>query len=361
MHHSFASCRAALLIGSFVFSSVIVSSAHAQQDTSAGPQSMRTPDDKWGVSLAVENDLFTPSNQDRHYTNGVRIAFVSPEDVAPAAFLNAAKEIPFFASNGRIRTSYSLGQTMYTPEDITIAQEQPDDRPWAGMLYGTAGLLSDTGLQRAEDSNYSRIDTLELTLGVVGPASLADKTQDFVHKVIDSPRPKGWDNQIKNEPIIGLTYERKYRSWFEADISGIEFDATPHASATIGNAFTNAEIGTMFRMGFDLPADYGPPRIRPSLPGSDFFVPDLDDFPISGYLFAGVSGRYVARDITLDGNTFANSSSVDKEPFVGDLQIGFAMIVGQARLTYTHVYRSPEFTAQSGADQFGSLSLSYRF
>ncbi|WP_336080313.1 lipid A deacylase LpxR family protein [Thalassospira sp. CH_XMU1448-2] len=336
--------------------------AYAQTNTADGPQSTRTPDQKWGVSLSVENDLFTPSNSDQHYTNGVRLAFVSPEDSAPAAFLNVAKQIPFFASDGRIRTSYSLGQTMYTPDDITIAENQPNDRPWAGMLYGTAGLLSDTGLRSDDgESNYSRIDTLELTLGVVGPASLADKTQDFVHKVIDSPRPKGWDNQIKNEPIIGLTYERKYRSWFEADIAGIEFDATPHGAVTLGNAFTNAELGTMFRMGFDLPADYGPPRIRPSLPGSDFFVPDTEGFPISGYLFAGFAGRYVLRDITLDGNTFADSAWVDKEPLVGDLQIGFAVIVGQARLTYTHVYRTPEFTAQSGADQFGSLSLSFRF
>jgi hypothetical protein len=335
---------------------------HAQTNTADGPQSTRTPDDKWGVSLSVENDLFTPTNSDKHYTNGVRLAFVSPEDSAPAAFLNIAKQVPFFASEGRIRTSYSLGQTMYTPDDITISEPQPNERPWAGMLYGTAGLLSDTGIQSSDgESNYSRIDTLELTLGVVGPASLADETQDFVHQLIDSPRPKGWDNQIKNEPIIGLTYERKYRSWFEADIAGLEFDATPHGAVTLGNAFTNAELGTMFRMGFDLPADYGPPRIRPSLPGSDFFVPDTDGFPISGYLFAGFAGRYVLRDITLDGNTFADSASVDKEPLVGDLQIGFAVIIGQARLTYTHVYRTPEFTAQSGADQFGSLSLSFRF
>lgn len=333
----------------------------AQADTAKGPQSTRTPDDKWGMSLSVENDLFTPTNSDQHYTNGVRLAFVSPEDSAPVAFLNIAKKVPFFASEGRIRTSYSIGQTMYTPDDITIAENQPDDRPWAGMLYGTAGLLSDTGLTRSGESDYSRIDTLELTLGVVGPASLADKTQDFVHKVIDSPRPQGWDNQIKNEPIIGLTYERKYRSWFEGDISGIEFDATPHGALTLGNAFTNAEIGTMFRVGFDLPADYGPPRIRPSLPGSDFFKPGTGENPLSGYLFAGVAGRYVARDITLDGNTFANSTSVEKEPLVGDLQIGLAVIVGQARLTYTHVYRTAEFTAQSGADQFGSISLSFRF
>ncbi|WP_051682410.1 lipid A-modifier LpxR family protein [Thalassospira permensis] len=48
--------------------------AHAQQNTASGPQSTRTPDDKWGVSLSVENDLFTKNNQDQHYTNGVRLA-----------------------------------------------------------------------------------------------------------------------------------------------------------------------------------------------------------------------------------------------------------------------------------------------
>ncbi|MBC45549.1 MAG: hypothetical protein CMO08_07105, partial [Thalassospira sp.] len=49
--------------------------ALAQTDTADGPQSTRAPDDKWGVSLSVENDLFTPTNSDQHYTNGVRLAF----------------------------------------------------------------------------------------------------------------------------------------------------------------------------------------------------------------------------------------------------------------------------------------------
>ena len=111
----------------------ITNIAHAQQDTASGPQSMRTPDDKWGVSLSIENDLFTKNNQDQHYTTGVRLAFVSPEDSAPEPVLSAAKAVPFFASNGRIRTSYAIGQSMFTPNDITIAENQPDDRPWAGF------------------------------------------------------------------------------------------------------------------------------------------------------------------------------------------------------------------------------------
>jgi hypothetical protein len=335
--------------------------ALAQENTAKGPQSLRAPDQKWGVSLTVENDLFVNDNKDRHYTNGVRLAFISPEDSAPASVLNVAKEIPFFASDGRIRTSYALGQSMYTPEDITIAENQPKDRPWAGYLYGSLALLSDTGLGYDGHEDYARIDTLELDLGVVGPASLAEQSQKFVHKIIDSPQPEGWDNQIKNEPVVNLTYERKYRSWLKEKYLGVETDVTPHAGFSLGNAFTNAEVGAMLRVGYDLPADYGPPRIRPSLPGSDFFKPDTEGFPLSGYLFAGVAGRAVARDITLDGNTFVDSNSVDKKPFVGDLQMGFAIIYGQVRLTYTHVFRTKEFYGQNGTDQFGALSLSMRF
>ncbi|MFH1804284.1 MAG: lipid A deacylase LpxR family protein [Pseudomonadota bacterium] len=348
-------CASAFLAGG------MTTAAFAQENTARGPQSQRTPDDKWGLSVTVENDMFTPNGSDQHYTNGVRFAAISPEDSAPDTVLNVAKAIPFFASNGRIRTSYAFGQSMYTPKDIKIAEPQPDERPWAGWLYGSVGLLSDTGLQRSSSDDYARIDTLELTLGVIGPASLADKTQTFVHKVVDSPEPQGWDNQLKNEPALGLAYERKYRSWFQEDYLGIEFDATPHAGFNLGNAFTNAEIGAMFRIGHDLPADYGPPRIRPSMPGTDFFKPDTDDFPFSGYLFAGVSGRWVLRDITLDGNTFADSASIDKEPLVGDLQIGAALIIGQTRLSYTHVYRTREFEGQGSGDQFGAISLSMRF
>lgn len=67
----------------------------------------------------------------------------------------------------------------------------------------------------------------------------------------------------------------------------------------------------MLRLGQRLPLDYGPPRIQPSLPGSGFFVPPQDRF--GWYLFAGVEGRAVARNIFLDGNTFRDSRSVDKE------------------------------------------------
>lgn len=68
-----------------------------------------------------------------------------------------------------------------------------------------------------------------------------------------------------------------------------------------------------------------------------------------------------ARNIFLDGNTFRDSRSVDKEPLVGDLQFGIAVTWRNVRLSYTHVLRTREFKTQGEADDFGAFSLSVRF
>lgn len=299
------------------------------------------------LSLVFENDLFYDT--DRNYTNGVRAAWLSGPEGTPPWALRAARWFPLFPDGGTVRTSYALGQNMYTPEDIALREPPLDDRPYAGWLYGSIGLIAETG---------RRLDQLELTLGVVGPASLAEQTQKLVHDITDSPEPRGWDTQLKNEPGLVLTYQRGWRGFVSRSISGFGFDATPHVGGALGNVFTYANAGVMLRFGQRLPLDYGPPRIQPSLPGSGFFAPQEG---FGWYLFAGVEGRAVARNIFLDGNTFRDSRGVEKEPLVGDFQFGIALAWRNMRLGYTHVLRTREFETQNEADAFGALSLTVRF
>ncbi len=304
-------------------------------------------DDKWMFNLQVENDLFAGS--DAHYTNGIRLSLLSPEGAVPEWVRSGADLIPMFPIGGRLRVAYSLGQNMYTPSDIQTANPDPRDRPYAGWLYGGIGLVSDTG---------RRLDSIELDLGVIGPWSQAEPTQKFVHEIIGSPRPQGWDYQLENEPGGVLFYETKWRNVKEFEVLGLGVDFTPHVGAALGNVFTHAAVGGTVRVGRDLPADYGPPRIRPSLPGSGFFTPSRN---FGWYLFFGAEGRAVARNIFLDGNTFDDSRSVDKKILVGDLEAGIAITFGDVRLSYTHVYRTEEFHGQEAADLFGTLNLTIRF
>lgn len=293
---------------------------------------------------------------DAHFTHGTRFSALSPDEFVPEVVEDLGRAVPLFPEGGKLRVTYSLGQDIFTPSDIGERGLIEDDRPYAGWLYGGVGLVSENG---------RRLDNLELNLGMIGPASLADKVQTEYHRLIDIQVPEGWDNQLHNEPGIVLYYERKWRNILHAELTelpvldNLGIDATPHLGGALGNVFTYAAGGLTLRLGEDLPDDYGPPRLRPALPGSDFFRP-TDWF--GWYFFAGAEGRIVARNIFLDGNTFQDSHNVEKYPLVLDLQAGFAVSLGErVRLAYTHLWRTREFREQDKPDQFGTLSMSVRF
>ena len=323
------------------------------QDVTPDDTTKRPLDKSAFLTLQFDNDFFGGS--DSHYTNGMRIAYLSPEGAVPILMRRFGEVVPLFGSTHNMRVSFSLGQNIYTPEDITLDDPPSNDRPYAGWLYAGFGLLSDNG---------TWLDKLELDLGMVGPYSFAKETQTEWHRIFGFNKPEGWGKQIKTEPGINLYYETSRRSLFGLPVSklipieNLGFDFTPHFGLALGNVQTHGAAGFTARFGKDLPADYGPPKIRPNLPGSDFFLPEV---AIGWYFFGGVEGRGVARNIFLDGNTFRGSRSVDKYPFVADLQGGLAITFQRARLSYTHLFRTPEFKGQDGFDSFGSLALSLRF
>ncbi|WP_208595932.1 lipid A deacylase LpxR family protein [Desulfonatronovibrio hydrogenovorans] len=299
-------------------------------------------------SLSVENDLF--ANRDRRYTSGVRISTLRAEERLPKVFSRNLDKIPFFPEHGKKRFGFQLGQSMFTSDDITQSSPPENERPYAGWLYTTMEVSSDTGQQ---------LDQFQITLGVIGRHSLAEESQRRVHKITGSPDPKGWHTQLKSEPGIVFSYQRKWKQGREfLELAGMGLDFSPHVGVAAGNVFTHLAAGGIVRAGFDLPDDYGPPLISPSMAGSNFFVPTNR---FGWYVFAGFEGRAVARNIFLDGNTFRSSRSVDKKYFVGDIMGGAVLTFSRMRLAYTHVLRTREFDGQDGKDTYGALTLTARF
>ncbi len=313
-------------------------------------------------TIQLENDFFTrATNTDRHYTNGLRLAVDMPlSDDCVGLGKPAQGVAAWLAPGSTIRTTerigYSLGQSMFTPDDTETTELVVDDRPYAAWLY--VGLSYQATYEQLDGSAVQ--DTLQLDLGVVGPWALGEEAQNSYHRLINVDEVNGWDNQLENEPGISLSLERKWRSAQAESFPGTDLyvDAIPFVHGTVGNVLTYAGAGATFRIGQGLNADFGPPRIRPGTPGSEAFAP-VGAF--AWYLFAGGEAQLVARNIFLDGNTFRSSHSVDKEPLVGDFQAGVALLYDSWRVSYTHVVRTPEFEEQDQWDQFGALSLSLRF
>lgn len=295
-------------------------------------------------SVIFENDLFY--HTDRDYTNGIEFAYSpagGPRDTVPGFLLDL---VPDKFSGPDARASYSLGQMMFTPEDTAAYDPPLTQRPYAGFLYG--GLMLSTRTSTREDQ-------LRLQLGVTGPASLAADAQDFVHRLRGFALPEGWHTQLRDEPGLVLSYQRIDRIAALSSNDQQIFDLKTNYGGAIGNIFDYADAGFTARLGFNMPADNGPPQIEPARPGSYFYLPQTG---LGAYIFAGLQGRAVARNIFLDGNSFQSSRSVDKENFVGELAMGGALTYDRFRLSFVHIIRTREYKLQSGFDQFGTLCLS---
>jgi lipid A 3-O-deacylase len=311
-------------------------------------------------TIYFENDYF--AGTDKHYTNGAKFSWLSPDYSSWAQRGDAAGTVgdalPVINQpDAEKNFGFAFGQNMYTPTRKDLVVPDPKDRPYAGWSYLEFSFLS---------TSESKLDTLSFQIGMVGPDSYAKQTQRAVHKLIGSKQALGWDYQLKNEVAGNIVYERKWRLYGRTLGNNLGVDFVPHAGASLGTVQTYANVGGAARLGLRLPSDFGVQLIRPGGAGSTP-IDDLDPrlSPTqnwSAFIFSAVDGRAVARDIFLDGNTWQDSPSVDKEPFVGDFSYGVGVIAGRWQLTFAEVQRSREFkTEVESHNDFGSVTLSCAF
>jgi hypothetical protein len=298
-------------------------------------------------SFNWENDVF--GGTDRNYTNGNRLSYVSPEAGMGGLHGPLARLLLGADSQDRIRFGLAVGQSMFTPEDTRATRPLPDQHPYAGWLYGEYSVY-------AQDRNSLRMAGIQV--GIVGPSARAEYVQNNFHDLINSYDVRGWDNQLHDEVAFALMLQRKERALITEEIVGLELDVVPHVGATLGTLRTQVSVGAMLRFGDDLKRDFGPPRIRPAIGGSGYFEATPS---FNWYFFAGIEGRAIARNIFLDGNTFRDSQSVDKKYAVAELQYGLVMQYDAVQLAWTFVTRSPQFDGQDDPQQFGAVSLSWKF
>lgn len=268
-----------------------------------------------------------------------------------------------------------FGQSMYTPDDPTRTDLIVDDRPYAGLLY--AGMAWNRRSHAAQ-SDVEMLDTRELTLGVIGPASLARQTQDMVHYAIGSERFLGWDHQLKNEPALQMAMARKFKR-FRGDgaiTPGFSADLIPAIGMRVGNIETSVGMAAEGRIGWNIPNDFGTYPIQPgaenrppsaaSIHGHSNTASRSASAPRVGvHLFGTLEGKYVAHDFSLDGNLFRSSHHVTRRPWVVQAAVGLStqgVLGGRGyKLAVMRVYRSREFEEQTSSHTYGSVDFSVEF
>ncbi len=278
------------------------------------------------IQFNWDNDYFTFQKtgtmegelSDDNYTNGFHLQY-SKED-----------------------EDYFIGQDIYTPTVLIASFLVPSDRPYAGFLYGgyaNNNYFEDTNLKLPVHTKH------EFKAGVVGPSSYAEEVQTAWHEATKDHKPRGWKYQLKDEPVLNYGYLREYDlNWGQKG-----FKTHPFMEVNAGNELTNLDGGFLFKIGKD--------------------IPEMQDRYKRKYwyFFAGADLDYVIHNIFLDGNTFEDSHSVEKESVVFRQTVGFEKQWEDFGMRYGLHFASQEFKMQIGDNNeygghnYGEFQLFWTF
>ena len=293
------------------------------------------PRSVWVVSLTEENDKFAPSNKDRYYTQGLKVAI-----------------------NRGDHTFFSLTQEINTPSDTLSPNPSLDDMPYSGALYlgwGYGAILDRGG---RKDCLFS----VEAKLGVIGPAAGGQTVQNKFHELINTPPSAGWENQVPNELLVNIDGE--FRRRFDLDPTGHGYrDLIARGVIELGTLRTEAVVGAQLRWGVNLDKSWGHSYIR----HSNGYDP-IDALKAHGtrpnfsyWAFVDSQLEVVVRNYATDGTNFRDSRGVTRSPIVLQCAVGTTFQVYACSATYFIAARTKEFETQDGVHFFGGLKGQFLF
>jgi hypothetical protein len=296
-------------------------------------------------AFSVRDENSALGGHDENYTNGISVA-LTRKGKGP---LGGVWDLEGNTEGERFVT-YEVTQLMFSPYDITRSNPDPTDHPYAGLLY-----LGITTHLQTDKSLHS----LKIIAGLAGPDAFAGDVQKFVHRIEAYNDPQGWSYQLKNEPVVNLFYEYRRKYDLTPPDSELDIELIPMGGAFLGNYLIQAETDAQLRIGY-LPYDFGTTVLR----GSGFLpFPQADKsrHEWGVYVFAGGGASLVARNLVLDGNTFAQSRSVDKRIFLPAAEVGASFWARRFQATFSYVFWGNEYYGQQIRENYLSGLLSYLF
>lgn len=291
-------------------------------------------------TVSFDNDGFVfwdpPSQRsDYYYTHGMRVEALLAR-TPPAIDLPVCGAAPPPAG-ACVLTSFSLGQQIYTPENVFSDDPPVNDHPYGGLLY------AELGASRVTSDGRTRVG---LQVGVTGAPSLGRQAHQGFHRWLDKAEPTGWEHQIPFEVAFALD-ARRTAVWAPLPAAWpLSFALMPEWGGTLGTLRTSTGAGLGLRLAWN------------AAPETDWGLGNASGLQVVA-TFEG-SGEVVFRDLFLDGSTFGESVRAERTLLVGRrggrLQIG----IGGFALEFSATRVSPRFRAQDTAHTYGTIRLHLR-
>ncbi|BAF71231.1 lipid A deacylase LpxR family protein [Sulfurovum sp. NBC37-1] len=182
------------------------------------------------VSFTLENDFFGTKDEDDHYTDGLFLIYMSDA--------NTTDLFDAFLEEEQTNLAFSLTHQMFTPVDGEITTPQLNDIPYAGYAKFNVLLYKST-------SNY--FHEFGVNFGAVGPVTHAEQLQTFFHHIWGNEPFKGWDTQLGNHMMAGVSYQFAYKT-DAYNLYGYKLDAIGNVRAELGNYYTGALSSATVRL-----------------------------------------------------------------------------------------------------------------
>ena len=212
--------------------------------------------------LEIDNDSI--SDRDSHFTSGWSLQYHSllydswGNSSAPELIKWIGKHLPTLNRDDSIvRNSFAIGQTAFTPEDLSERYYQDGELPYAGTLTGS---LSWQSFNRISARNF------QISVGILGEESLSGNLHRFSHNDLHMGiDPEGWDSQRKTEPLLNLAYQHNFtlaRSEKLNDRWG--WHLALRTGASLGNLTTDTQVNLILRFGSNIIEGFA---VTPTPPG----------------------------------------------------------------------------------------------
>lgn len=296
------------------------------------------------------NDLFVGTDGGG-YTNGVYaswfdLASTNRDEYAEPWLTRPFSDWLLPGSEGLVEVSaYTLGQAMLTPKNIEDPEPDPNDAPYAGLLL----FRSSYTVLNADVS-----DTLSVGLGIVGPSSGADEAQRVIHKMVGSTKPRGWDHQIRDEPVLQLERIRVWR-FGPTPTEGPHADLLLLGVGSLGNLETTAGAAAIIRYGTRLQESFGT--------AAQIVGRVSHPMAINGgwQLYGGVSADYVLHQIYVRGSEWRSGREGDLRNDQYAAYGGVSYSWDNWSLTFSFVGNTNLDDRSSARQRFGTVKLGWKF
>jgi len=279
-----------------------------------------------------DNDAYLAIAQDQYYTNGLFITF-----------RHALRQDSLHS-----KKIYELeaGQYMYNSNSGQTNRIEEVDRPFAAYLYG--------GFKMNWLSKKETYFQASLQVGTIGPNAKGKEVQETLHKTIGFYTINGWQFQVNNE--IGINGAFNYAKLLGRKNKD---DLTFCSSVNIGNTFSGAGVGLLYRTGKTNPL-YNSTSYNSRISNSR-----LDTISkAESFFFAKPTLNFVAYNATIQGGMFrTDRGPVTHQPnrVLFTQELGYMYAKKRWALSFSLIFQSKDLKQQVENHQYGSASIFYCF